>query len=88
MMKREYVESDLTFLGLLIMENRLKPKTTEVIQKLTECDVRTIMATGDNILTAISVARKCGIVAPHKEIMLGDLDIDNETSISQLKWSS
>ena len=88
MMKREFVESDLTFLGLLIMENRLKPKTSEVIKKLNECEVRTIMATGDNILTAISVARKCGIVEPHKEIMLGDIEVDQDTGISQLKWSS
>ena len=54
---RERVESDLNFLGLLVMENRLKPETTDVIKKLNHCNVRTCMATGDNILTAISVAR-------------------------------
>ena len=54
---REKVESDLTFLGLLIMENKLKPQTSGIIHTLNTCAVRTVMATGDNMLTAISVAR-------------------------------
>jgi cation-transporting P-type ATPase 13A2 len=39
------------------MENKLKPQTCGVIQTLNDCSIRTIMATGDNVLTAISVAR-------------------------------
>jgi len=31
---RSIIESDLTFLGLLVMENRLKPETTPVIDSL------------------------------------------------------
>ena len=54
--QRNEVESGLTFLGLLIMENKMKEVTKEVIQTLSECEVSTIMATGDNVLTAISVA--------------------------------
>ena len=55
--QRDEVESNLTFLGFLVMENRLKKETTGVINTLRDCNVRTVMATGDNILTAISVAR-------------------------------
>lgn len=54
---RDIVESKLNFLGLLIMENKLKKETTGVVENLNKCGVRTIMATGDNVLTAISVAR-------------------------------
>ena len=54
--QREEVETGLTFLGLLVMENKMKDVTKEVIETLQECDVGTIMATGDNVLTAISVA--------------------------------
>jgi len=39
------------------MENKLKPVSYEVIETLHACDIDTIMATGDNILTAASVAR-------------------------------
>lgn len=61
---RENVESDLEFLGFVVLENRLKPDTTEVIEALSKANIRSIMVTGDNILTALSVARDCGIVSP------------------------
>ena len=44
------------------MQNKLKPVTTSVIEQLNHACIRTIMATGDNILTAISVGRQCKIV--------------------------
>ena len=56
-MKRDQAEKDLSFLGFLIMQNTLKSQTTPVIQELLEADIRTVMITGDNLLTAISVAR-------------------------------
>ncbi|KAF4533323.1 hypothetical protein B566_EDAN004444 [Ephemera danica] len=49
---REQVETDLTFGGLIIMENRLKPETE-----------------GDNILTAVSVARECGLITPGERVI-------------------
>ena len=56
------------FLGFLIMENKLKEATNGVIQKLNECKIRTIMATGDNTLTAISVGRECDILNKNEEV--------------------
>jgi P-type E1-E2 ATPase len=56
-LERKEVESDLVFLGLIVMENKLKDATAEVIRTLQQCNVRTIMATGDNVLTAVSVAK-------------------------------
>ena len=56
-MKRDQVEKDLTFLGFLIMQNTLKTATAPVIKELLAADIRTVMVTGDNLLTAISVAR-------------------------------
>jgi len=60
--KREQIERDLHFLGFLIMENKLKAPTQPTIQTLNRCQIRTIMATGDNTLTAISVGRDCNIL--------------------------
>lgn len=39
------------FLGFLIMENKIKECTERVIKSLT--GIKSIMATGDNMLTAI-----------------------------------
>lgn len=63
-LSRESAESDLTFLAFVIMENRLKPETMPVISALNTACIKTVMVTGDNMLTALSVARDCDIVKP------------------------
>lgn len=70
---REDVEKDLTFLGFLVMQNKLKPATIKALVELNEADIRTIMATGDNMLTALSVGRKCGIIKEEQLVYLADL---------------
>jgi cation-transporting P-type ATPase 13A2 len=61
---REQAESGLKFLGLIIFENKLKPGTTPAIQALRAAHLVCRMITGDNPLTAVSVARECGLVNP------------------------
>ncbi len=41
----------------MVMENKLKPATKRIICQLQDACIRTVMVTGDNVLTAISVAR-------------------------------
>ncbi|KAI0459760.1 hypothetical protein F5B21DRAFT_511042 [Xylaria acuta] len=61
-MKREEVEAGLDFVGFIVFENKLKPTTAAVLRELNQSNIGSIMVTGDNILTAISVARNCGLV--------------------------
>ncbi|KAB8299898.1 hypothetical protein EYC80_000142 [Monilinia laxa] len=61
-MSREDTESELSFIGFIIFENKLKPSTAGVLDELTEAGIRKVMCTGDNILTAISVARECNLI--------------------------
>lgn len=61
-MSRVEVESELDFVGFIIFENKLKPTTTAVIKELLASDIGAVMVTGDNILTAISVARQCELM--------------------------
>ncbi|XP_071480612.1 polyamine-transporting ATPase 13A3-like [Diadema antillarum] len=68
--QRDSVEKDLQFLGLLILQNKLKPETIPAIRELHDANLRTVMITGDNILTAVNVARKCGIIRPGGRAML------------------
>lgn len=46
-LSREEVESDLVFLGLIVLENKLKPETTPVISKLKDANLRLVIVTGD-----------------------------------------
>lgn len=61
-MERGQAESRLQLTGFIIFENKLKDITTEVIEELDAAAIRNVMCTGDNILTAISVARECGLI--------------------------
>ena len=67
--ERNQIECELNFLGFIVMKNLLKPETAPVIQKLYNAHIRTVMITGDNILTAISVARECGIVPDSHKVV-------------------
>lgn len=69
-MSRESIESDLSFLGLVILENRLKPDTTSIINNLSAANIRSVMVTGDNILTALSVARDCNIIKSNQNVII------------------
>ncbi|XP_041976131.1 polyamine-transporting ATPase 13A3-like [Aricia agestis] len=69
-LKRESIECDMTFLGFLVMQNSLKPETTQIIKELHEAKMRQVMVTGDNIMTAMSVARLCLMVQPHQKLVL------------------
>lgn len=61
-LERQEVESGLTFVGFIVFENKLKEATTGIIDELTRAGLRKVMCTGDNVLTAISVARECKLI--------------------------
>ncbi|KAM9109385.1 polyamine-transporting ATPase 13A2 isoform 3-T3 [Megaptera novaeangliae] len=67
---RDTVEWKLSLLGLLVMQNLLKPQTTPVIQALRRTCIRTVMVTGDNLQTAVTVAQGCGMVGPQERLAI------------------
>eukprot|EP00095_Tigriopus_kingsejongensis_P012017 maker-scaffold982_size73714-snap-gene-0.8 protein:Tk12017 transcript:maker-scaffold982_size73714-snap-gene-0.8-mRNA-1 annotation:"cation-transporting atpase 13a3" len=81
-MEREEVEEDLVFAGLIILENRLKAETTPIIEQLHKAQLRTIMVTGDNVNTALSVAKECKIIA-YGRVVLVQAFIPDATKPSQ-----
>ena len=56
------------------MENKIKSVTKEVIEHLHEANIRTIMVTGDNVLTAISVAKQCKFIPPKQRIYYAEIN--------------
>uniref|UniRef100_A0A8C3RBD0 Cation-transporting ATPase n=1 Tax=Cyanoderma ruficeps TaxID=181631 RepID=A0A8C3RBD0_9PASS len=85
---REEVESDLTFLGLLIMENRLKRETKPVLEELSAARIRTVMVTGDNIQTAIAVAKNAGMIAPTHRVILVEANKVPGSFSASITWKS
>ncbi|KAM9989578.1 hypothetical protein ACTFIY_005636 [Dictyostelium cf. discoideum] len=76
---RSMVERDLMFLGFIIMENKIKPETAGALKVLKDANIRIIMVTGDNVLTAVSVSRECGLVTKEKTIFSSQLVNDPVT---------
>lgn len=88
-MRREEAESGLEFVGFIIFENKLKPSTTPIIEELGRANIRTVMCTGDNILTAISVARECGLVNRTAHCFIPHfVEGDSRTALAKLSWES
>ncbi|KAG1716644.1 hypothetical protein ID866_522 [Astraeus odoratus] len=87
-MKREQAESNLRFLGLVIFENKVKPGTTAAIQTLRGAHLTCRMITGDNPLTAVSVARECTLINPAAHVFCPTfIQGDANTPLSRLEWS-
>ncbi len=68
-MTRSELEQKCDFLGLIVMQNLVKKETYGAIKELHAADINTVMVTGDNILTAISVGRDCELVRPDQTII-------------------
>nr|XP_033814861.1 probable cation-transporting ATPase 13A4 isoform X2 [Geotrypetes seraphini] len=83
---REQVESDLEFLGLLIMENRLKVETKPVLEELNEAQIRTVMITGDNLKTAITVAKTSGLISDDGKVIMVEANEPTGLSPASISW--
>ena len=62
--ERDKIESNMIFLGLIIVQNKLKQETVPTLKLLSDSKLKMVMATGDNILTAIAVSRESGLINP------------------------
>lgn len=58
----EDVERDLTFLGLIALNDPPRDGVVEQIKFCDEAGIKTVMITGDNLLTAKTIARRIGIL--------------------------
>ena len=86
--RSEEVESDLRFLGLIVFENKLKPGTGAAIRNLLNAHIPCRMVTGDNIRTAVSVARECGMVNYHDHVYMPTFkEGDMSTPKSIIEWN-
>ncbi|XP_044145360.1 polyamine-transporting ATPase 13A3 [Bufo gargarizans] len=83
---RDAIENNMTFLGLIIMQNKLKPETPAVLEDLRKANIRMVMVTGDNMLTAISVARDCGMILPHDKVIVAEALPPKDGQAAKINW--
>ncbi|XP_078491913.1 polyamine-transporting ATPase 13A3 [Ciona intestinalis] len=84
--ERRAVECDLKFLGLIALQNKLKPQSKGALEKLDTANIRSVMVTGDNLLTALSVAHESGMIRPSEDVLLATTTEATENLPATLKW--
>lgn len=109
---RDVIENNMDFLGLIIMQNKMKEETASVLERLRQADIRTLMVTGkhsapcslslalqrppltscclslqgDNMLTAISVARDCGMVRSQEKVIVAEATPPKDFHPACITW--
>ncbi|XP_067828171.1 polyamine-transporting ATPase 13A3-like [Heptranchias perlo] len=83
---RVVIEGNMEFLGLIMLQNKLKPRSVPILNELRRACIRTVMVTGDNMLTAVSVARECGMIPPHGKVIVTEASPPREGQAATINW--
>ena len=83
----ETIENNLTFVGLICLNDPPQSDTVEAINTCNIAGIHTIMITGDNVLTAKAIARRIGILTDDSQATTGtELDkMTDEELASQVE---
>lgn len=69
---REHLEDDLEFLGIVGIHDAPRPEVKEAIERAKRAGIKTIMVTGDNPTTALTIARDVGLIEKDDDVITGD----------------
>jgi len=71
-LERKDAEKDLTFLGIVAIYDPPRPEAKKAVEEARRAGIRTIMVTGDNLLTASTIAREVGLLEKNDDIATGE----------------
>ena len=70
-LSENYLEKELIFTGLMGLEDPPRPEVRDAINKCQEAGIKVIMITGDASRTAVSIARRVGLVRGNPVVVEG-----------------
>lgn len=80
----EAIETNLNFVGLICLNDPPQSDTVDAVNTCNIAGIRTIMITGDNILTAKAIARRIGILTDDSQAITGsELDKMSDEELAQ-----
>ncbi len=78
------IENNLTFVGLLALQEPIRKSVIGDIKLCENANIKVVMITGDNLLTAKAVARKIGILKDDSEALTGaELDALSDEELAE-----
>lgn len=69
---------ELKFEGLLVFENKLKKKSSQVVSNLKNAMFQVKIISGDSPFTTAMVARELGIIDKQKEVVAFTIELNGE----------
>ena len=66
------LENDLTFVGILGIEDNISPKAARVCIDAADYGIKTIMVTGDHIDTAVAISKNADIISDASQAISGE----------------
>ena len=80
----EFLEQQLTFLGLAGMIDPVRPEVKAAIEECRSAGIRAVMITGDHKDTAVAIAKELGIITDASEAITGaELDEISDADIGE-----
>ena len=64
-------EKNLVFIGIQGMIDPPRPEVKKAVQQCREAGIKTVMITGDHVLTAKAIAKQLGVLPPNGKVMDG-----------------
>ncbi|MBN1648070.1 MAG: cation-translocating P-type ATPase [Spirochaetales bacterium] len=77
------LESGLVLLGMVAMEDPVRPEAVSAVQTCLQAGIRPIMITGDHPVTALAIARQLGLSANNRAISGSELDAMNDAQLKK-----
>lgn len=71
--------SDLSFVSLLFIRDELREEVKDGIELVRKAGINTVMITGDNKKTALSIAKEAGIVTSSNDVIITSSELNNLT---------
>lgn len=76
--------SNLTLIGIILIKDEVREEAKEGIELVQRAHIQTVMITGDNKETAISIAKEVGLIQESSDIVLTSQEL-NQKSDEELK---
>lgn len=70
-MHEREAEKDLIFIGLQGIIDPPRPEVKQAVKECKEAGIKTVMITGDHVITANAIAKQLGIANKHSKVMEG-----------------
>lgn len=78
-------EDSLSFVGFILIKDEVREEAVSGIKSVSEAGIQTVMITGDNKLTATSIAKEIGLISSEEDIILTSEELNKMSDIEVKK---